>query len=156
MYNAELTNNHHTAPPNHTSRRLKLTFEAIVDLVSPEVVEPSFLHHYWAPGERMITIGKCIWTYVHHHHSCVSHPHQNMNECVISHLTISWVSLLYWVGLGWFHSPPPTLLCEEASICKRRTTSLGLTSVLSLILKQLQQNILTDRLWCLCYFKNKS
>lgn len=71
---------------------------------------------WWAKHKPTHTINYFISPFM------PNHPHQNSNESIISHLSMSWVSLLYRVALGLFHSPPPTLPCEEASICNLRDT----------------------------------
>lgn len=81
-------------------------------------------------SNTMMNAHRLTWMYPDMHTPsapiCVSHSHHNMNNCIIiSHLSISWVSLLYWVALGLFHSPPLlSLLCEEASICNLKHTDI--------------------------------
>lgn len=49
-----------------SSTCLTLTLEAFAYLFSLEVGEPWFLHHYWAPGERMGTISNtCMYFNTH-------------------------------------------------------------------------------------------
>lgn len=134
---------------NTITQTSQLTFQAFVDPFSLEVGEPRLLHHHWAAEQKTTQISSTS------HYMRLQTEVHTLNRCVISHLSRSWVSLLYWAALWVVHRPPPTLPCwGEASICKRLQEIILIRSVavkaLVLFLK-LWTNF-TDSLWWWWYF----